>query len=173
MTKTYSSKSNAIRGFRSENPDCEIESLGEYVVQEAGRFFVELPADTVVIGEDEDPALCETCGHELASPNSDCHVADCEANPEYEPELDNEDGPAVGPLRPIKGTGSYKDVPLRRRTTDGGAVSWAWSVFDGMPAGTTRKAAISEAVRVGIAFYTARTQYQKWAHRNDPKPEGK
>ena len=162
MTKTYSSKSNAIRAYLAANEGADRDEVAELVViDQDGKFYVDAAP------------VCEECGHELASPGSDCHNLECEANPEYEPELDNEDGPPVQPLRPIKGTGSYKDVPLRRRTTDGGAVSWAWSVFDGMPAGTTRKDAIAHAVKVGIAFYTARTQYQKWLHRNDPKPEAK
>ena len=180
MTKTYSSKSNALRAYLAANPDCGMdrEELSLYLVNNhmgagTNRWVVVLDHDgqasddDVVSGDEVDPAQCDECGHELASPGSDCHNAECTANPEYEPELET-DVP-IAPLRDIKGTGAYKDVPLRRRTIEAGAVSWAWSVFDAMPAGSKRKAAIAEAVRQGIAFYTARTQYQKWQHRGDAK----
>lgn len=170
MTKTYSSKSNALRGYRSENPDCDLDNdaLREGLTETDGRRTVVIADEDDADPQDDVPS-CDECGHELVSEGSDCHQPECPANPEHEPELDDGEGPVVGPLRDIKGTGAYKDVPLRRRTTEAGAVSWAWSVFDAMPQGTTRKAAIAEAVRRGIAFYTARTQYQKWQHRNDVK----
>lgn len=151
--KTYSSKSNAVRGYRSENPDTPLtnEELRDFAVQkDDGRWCVEGEYGFGVPDEDADDVVSDE-----------------------DEGVENEDGPPVQPLRPIKGTGSYKDVPLRRRSTDGGAVNWAWSVFDSMPADATRKEAIAKAVKVGIAFYTARTQYQRWQHRNDPKPEGK
>lgn len=154
--KTYSSKSNAIRAYLSSLgglSELTREQVAECVVIVDGKFVV----DEAAI---EDELETDKAGDPL------------EDDEDMEAEYDVETDVPVQPLRPIKGTGSYKDVPLRRRTTDGGAVGWAWSVFDRMPETATRKEAIAEAVRVGIAFYTARTQYQKWQHRNDPKPEG-
>jgi hypothetical protein len=54
-------------------------------------------------------------------------------------------------------------VPMLRRSMSGGAVALSHQLFAKLPAGTPRKDAIALAVGHGIAFYTARTQYQRWA----------
>jgi hypothetical protein len=51
-------------------------------------------------------------------------------------------------------------VPMLRRSVSRGVVSKAHALFATLPAGTARKDAIAAAVAQGIAFYTARTQYQ-------------
>lgn len=53
-------------------------------------------------------------------------------------------------------------VPMLRRSVSKGVVGKAHALFATLPAGTTRKDAIAAAVNNGIAFYTARTQYQAW-----------
>lgn len=54
-------------------------------------------------------------------------------------------------------------VPMLRRSVSRGVVGKAKQLFATLPAGTPRKDAIAAAVAQGIAFYTARTQYQAWA----------
>lgn len=51
-------------------------------------------------------------------------------------------------------------VPMLRRSVSKGVVGKVRKLFASLPAGTTRKDAIAAAVAQGIAFYTARTQYQ-------------
>jgi hypothetical protein len=51
-------------------------------------------------------------------------------------------------------------VPMLRRSVSKGVVGKAHTLFAQLPAGTARKDAIAAAVAQGIAFYTARTQYQ-------------
>lgn len=53
-------------------------------------------------------------------------------------------------------------VPMLRRSVSKGVVGKAHKLFASLPAGTTRKDAIDAAVAQGIAFYTARTQYQRF-----------
>ena len=59
--------------------------------------------------------------------------------------------------------GKLQGVPMLRRSVSRGSVHKAHSVFATLPAGTARKDAVAAAVASGIAFYTARTQYQRWA----------
>lgn len=55
-------------------------------------------------------------------------------------------------------------VPVLRRSASGTRpVSLAWSVYSRLPAGTSRRDAVAAAVAQGVAFYTARTQYQRWS----------
>lgn len=54
-------------------------------------------------------------------------------------------------------------VPMLRRSVSRGVVSKAHALFAALPAGTARRDAIAAAVAQGIAFYTARTQYQRFA----------
>lgn len=54
-------------------------------------------------------------------------------------------------------------VPALRRSVAKGSVSQAHALFAKLPAGTSRKDAIAAAVAQGIAYFTARTQYQAWS----------
>lgn len=54
-------------------------------------------------------------------------------------------------------------VPVLRRSVGGCATTRARRVYDTLPGGTPRAAAIAAAVESGIAYYTARTQYQRWS----------
>ena len=54
-------------------------------------------------------------------------------------------------------------VPMLRRSVSRGVVGKAHQLFATLPAGTQRKDAIAAAVASGIAFYTARTQYQRFS----------
>src|SRR5262249_49699245 len=64
----------------------------------------------------------------------------------------------------IKNTKARKE-PTRHyinKSTVEGAVAFCHALFSGLPENTRRKDAIQIAVDKGVAFYTARTQYQKW-----------
>lgn len=52
-------------------------------------------------------------------------------------------------------------TPIRRRSIVAGACSKVWTIASQMP-GARRKDVVAAAVAQGIAFYTARTQYQAW-----------
>lgn len=52
-------------------------------------------------------------------------------------------------------------VPMLRRSVSRGVVGKARELYARLPAGTPRRDAIAAAVAQGIAFYTARTQYQR------------
>lgn len=54
-------------------------------------------------------------------------------------------------------------VPMLRRSVSKGVVAKAHALYASLPAGTKRRDAIAAAVDQGIAFYTARTQYQAWS----------
>lgn len=60
-------------------------------------------------------------------------------------------------------TPRIEGVPmLRRSIKPKGATTRAREFFAALPANTARKDAMLAAVNAGIAFYTARTQYQNW-----------
>jgi hypothetical protein len=74
-----------------------------------------------------------------------------EAVADYENEL----------LGEASATPRVEGIPmLRRSIKPKGATTRARAFFAALPAGTPRKDALDLAVRSGIAFYTARTQYQ-------------
>jgi len=60
--------------------------------------------------------------------------------------------------------GAVEGVPMLRRSVAGTSTAKARALFASLPAGTSRKDALDIAVRAGIAFYTARTQYSRVAH---------
>lgn len=74
-----------------------------------------------------------------------------------------------GPEIARKGAAKARSAPIRHYTNksdaelkeQGGAVKVCWDLFIANPE-MKRKDAIAAAVAKGVAFYTARTQYQKW-----------
>jgi hypothetical protein len=77
----------------------------------------------------------------------------------------------------VKGTNTggmiEEEVPLLRKSQLQNPVEWVWNFFDQQKAKAdakgekiSRKGAIALAVAKGIAFYTARTQYQSWKTAN-------
>lgn len=118
MTKTFSNRSNAVRGFKATNETALSNEILRGMVQELapGRFAVVVP---------------------VSVPDS------------------------VVTMSPLKG------VPMVRRSAREGAVAESHSHFSTYAAkageAMTRKGAVAYAVANGIAFYTARTQYQRWS----------
>jgi len=137
MVTTYSNVANAVRGFRSANADNTLSGteLRAMVAQVApGRFAVVVPAPT--------PVVADVVGYNpallLAAP---AHVVS----------------------KPM-----LKGIPMLRKSAAKGAVAKAHELFGIFAQRTgddmTRKGAIAFAVDNGIAFFTARTQYQRWSH---------
>lgn len=129
--KTYSSKSNAVRGYRTANPDSNLtrEQLNDAVVELDGGFAV-------------DPAKLEP----VVTATRKRHI--------------------------------YKGVPWKRFSDEQeGATSAVRDFFEDYLAEAaedggerpSRKDFIAAAVAEGFAYYTARTQYQRWV--NPPKPK--
>lgn len=124
-TKTYSTKSNALRALKTLHPelvgDLDNKALAErYLAQaEDKTFAIVIPADVKVVKR---------------------HI--------------------------------YKGVQFRRRSVEPeGITSMVHEMFseyqtEAEEAGKelTRKQYIAKAVKDGVAYYTARTQYQKWSH---------
>lgn len=123
---TYSTKSNAIRGFRRQFPDVAAWYGNEFIQSE----FIAPTAQGVVI-EIENVALDQTD-----------HLGE------------------------VAGS-TLVGVPVLRRSAAqvGRPVAKAHALFDTLPADTKRRDAIAAAVDAGIAYYTARTQYQAWSRR--------
>ena len=55
---------------------------------------------------------------------------------------------------------------IRRKSKTKGSVRMAWELFDKHRA-LGRKACVDKAIEAGIAFHTARTQYQAWKKAGD------
>ena len=119
MTKSFSSISNAVRGFRATNTTTLTgPELRNLVVELDGRYWVELAV-----------------------------------TPE----------PVVIAAKSVL----LKGVPMTHSSTMRGAVARAKELFGEYAelAGEdmSRKGAIAHAVANGVAFFTARTQYQVWS----------
>lgn len=129
-TKTYSSKSNALRALKTIHPEL-VGGLDNAALAE--RFLRDLPTDgagsrvwSIVI-----PADVKVVKRHI-----------------------------------------YKGVQFRRRSLEPeGITSMVHEMFDEYQAEReeddkeplTRKQMIARAVRDGVAYYTARTQYQRWS----------
>lgn len=72
------------------------------------------------------------------------------------PEVSQEVTPEIQPEAPAP------VVKERNASTVASPVKRVWEIADSMP-GAKRKEIIAECIAQGIAFYTARTQYQKWS----------
>lgn len=125
-TKTYSSKSNAVRAFKTLHPE--------------------------LVGDQDNKALAGT------------YIRMVQKDDGAEWYIEIPEG-----VRVVK-RHIYKGVQFRRRSVEPeGVTSAVHDMFDEYEAEAeeqgrelTRKQMIARAVRDGVAYYTARTQYQKW-----------
>jgi hypothetical protein len=126
---------------------------------------------------------CPHCGINLDNGVTDFDgMVDCHGSEAAALKLMNHEwsclgcGGEWGPEIARKGAAKARTIPLRHYTNkseptlkeQGGAVKVCWDLFIANP-DMKRKDAIQAAVDKGVAFYTARTQYQKWfkAHNAD------
>lgn len=132
--KTYSTKANARRAAKHE--------LGESAIE--GQHY-----QLVEVGEEI--GFRPMAGNAIAASD----VA--EAGEQVTPQLtaSAEDGAPATEQEPQAAGGK------RNRSTVESPVKQVWAIADSM-VGTSRKNIIAACIEQGIAFYTARTQYQRW-----------
>lgn len=136
--KTYTTKANAIRAAKQAG-----WVPGDYEIIEVGdRFGYRL-------NEAED-----------ASEGKALEVMEQERDETQNPDAPEEqtDAPADEPQREEAPTRVVKE---RNASTIEKPTRKVWEIADSMP-GAKRKDIIAACVAQGIAFFTARTQYQKW-----------
>jgi hypothetical protein len=146
MTKTYSNKSNAIRGFKTLHPEL---AAGKDNAEIAATYLqvVNVPVDANSVSAKDAVSI----GEEPASLKQAWAIVIPEG------------------VRVVK-RHILKGVQFRRRSLQPeGITSMVHEMFDEYQAEAedagkelTRKQMIARAVRDGVAYYTARTQYQKW-----------
>lgn len=141
--KAYSTKSTARRAAKqqfgsdaSEGQHYELVNVGE---QFAFRSLVATVAK-------ETPAV-EAAAPEQVAPASVIDPAEQTEAGQPAPASDDEATP--------------KESKPRNKSTVASPVGRVWAIADSMP-GAKRKDIVAACVEQGIAFFTARTQYQKW-----------
>lgn len=182
---SYSSKSTALRGL-TRHLGVAVERLGETdptsLLEQVGEKWGFYPAkvDAKVFGEDaseEDENLVLCCGH---SHCPECGIHLSNGLLDYDSLVDQHGEKEAFKLqkhewscmgcnaewgKPIDApTSKGRKEPTRHyinKSTVDGAVQVVWDLCNEMP-DARRKDVIATAVEKGVAFYTARTQYQKW-----------
>ncbi len=136
--KTYSSKANARRAAKQQFGSDAIEGQHYELVTVGEQFaFTEL----VTTGAEETPAVEAAAPEQVATASAIDPVAQAEA-------------PASNDATPATET-------KPRKSTVASPVRQVWAIADSIP-GAKRKDIVAACVEQGIAFFTARTQYQKW-----------
>ena len=130
--KLYAAKSSAIRAAKAAG-------LEQYeIIEQDGQFgFRPIEAEDASEGE----AL--------------------EAMEQERDEAQNPDAPEVQADEPQPEEAPAPVVKTRNASTVESPVKRVWAIADSMPE-AKRKDVIAACVAEGIAFFTARTQYQKW-----------
>lgn len=176
----YSSKATAVRGLKRAG--CPDDRINEFLNKDGAKFNFDKDALDAALGlanvSEEDENLILTCGH-AKCPSCGIHLSnglmdfDSLADQKGEKEafkLQTHEWSCMGcnaewgaEIDAPKGAKGRKE-PIRHysnKSTIEGAVSASWDYFDSKPE-QRRKDAIAGAVEIGITYYTARTQYQKW-----------
>ena len=130
--KLYAAKSSALRAAKAAG-------LEQYeIIEQDGQFgFRPIEAEDASEGE----AL--------------------EAMEQERDEAQNPDAPEVQADEPQPEEAPAPVVKTRNASTVESPVKRVWAIADSMPE-AKRKDVIAACVAEGIAFFTARTQYQKW-----------
>lgn len=178
----YSSKATAVRGLTrhlgAAGKDVDLTSL---LFQQNGKWAFDKDAADKAAGladvseEDENLILacghshCPECGTHLSNGLLDFDSLEDQHGAKKAYEMQKHEWSCMGcnaewgkPVEAPKGT--KRGEPTRHyvnKSTVDGAVALCHELFSSMPE-ARRKDAIQAAVDKGVAFYTARTQYQKW-----------
>jgi len=184
----YSSKATALRGLTRylgvaarNNPDLDLKTLVHYDGDANQFYFEQEAADAAVkldVANEEDENLILTCGHSHC-PHCGIHLnnglmdfdslSDQHGGDKAAFKLQKHEWSCMGcngewgAEIQVKGANA-SSAPVRHYTnksTVEGAVALCHSIYSANP-GARRKDAIKLAEDAGVAFYTARTQYQKW-----------
>ncbi len=179
----YSSKSTALRGIARLGMTDKVAAEAHLTKLSNGKFAVDTAAVEQALGikdvSEEDADLILACGHSHC-PSCGVHLSN--GLSDFDGMVDRFGSEALAykngqktewmclacnhefgdPITPKASKGSK--APTRHYTnksTVDGAVSVCWNIYAEHPE-LRRKDAIAAAVEAGVAFYTARTQYQKW-----------
>ncbi len=142
--KAYSTKSTARRAAKQQFGSDAIEGQHFELVTVGEQFAFRALVSTVA---EETPAAEAVAPEQEAAPSVD--DAEAEAG-QPAPASDDEAMPAPA-----------TDSKPRNKSTVASPVRQVWAIADSMP-GAKRKDIVAACVEQGIAFFTARTQYQKW-----------
>lgn len=179
----YSSKSTAVRGLtRHLGAAAEGVDLNALVFQQGGKWAFDKDAADKAAGladvteEDENLILacghshCPECGIHLSNGLLDFDSLEDQHGAKKAYSMQKHQWSCMGcnaewgtPVEAPKGSKS-RGEPIRHYTnksTVEGAVALCHTIYNANP-DARRKDAIQLAVDAGVAFYTARTQYQKW-----------
>ena len=180
----YSSKATAVRGLTRHlgtaarnNPDMDLASLIEQVDGKWG-FYADKADAAVNLDKvsEEDEQLILMCGY-ATCPHCEIHLSN--GLMDFDTMVDRLGGEKAayaqqkhewvcmgcngewGAEIPAPKGAKAPTRHYENKSTVDGAVKVCHDLFDSMP-DARRKDAIQAAVDKGVAFYTARTQYQKW-----------
>lgn len=184
----YSSKATAVRGFVRAYGE-QLDAAKFVVKGDNGKFGYDKDAADAALGmaglSEDDQELkfnyghvnCPHCGIHLSNGVTDFDgMVDCHGSEAAAYKLMKHEWMCLGcngewgaEIEAPKSKGSK--APTRHyenRSTIDGAVAKSHEIYNANP-DARRKDAIQLAVDAGIAFYTARTQYQKWFKANKSK----
>lgn len=158
--KTYKAKSSANRAAKKiEGSIVEQLSSGEWAV-----FASQVQKDSF---DNYGVCNCPNCGIDLDN-GVNTHANEASENTQYARTMklefvclacNTEFGPAV--VRKAKKDTQKQQAKYFNSSTIGSPCKAVWDMAGDMP-GARRKEVIAACVKAGIAFYTARTQYQQW-----------
>lgn len=165
--KTYSSKSNAKRGALTRYSKLDVMvNAADLVYKEIDGKWLALDTNDAQLFDHYGYVECPHCGIELGNGVICNGDEDGEGNTiklekEYEcMACGGQFGDDVAPAKP-----ATKRGPVNERSTISNPCKVVWDIAERMFAEnpeTRRKDVIAECQKAGIAFYTARTQYQLW-----------
>lgn len=180
---SYSSKATAVRGLKRAG--CPDDRIAEFLNKDGDKFSFDKDLLDAALGladvSEEDENLILSCGYSHC-PSCNIHLSngvtdfdgmvDCHGSEAAAYKLMKHEWMCLGCNHEwgnevqvkTKSTGKGGKMPTRHYTnksTIDGAVNASWEYFDSLPE-QRRKDAIAGAVEIGITYYTARTQYQKW-----------
>ena len=144
--KAYSTKSTARRAAKQQFGSDAIEGQHYELVAVGEQFAFRSLVSTVA----EEVPAAEAVAPEPEAPASAIDPVEQAEAGEPAPASDDEAMPAPA-----------TDSKPRNKSTVASPVRQVWAIADSMP-GAKRKDIVAACVEQGIAFFTARTQYQKW-----------
>jgi DNA-directed RNA polymerase subunit RPC12/RpoP len=174
IMKLYTVKSSAHRAAKAAGLTKEqyeiVESDGKFGFKEIEAETAKKPAAPIGAELEQDPYLysCPHCGIDLENGvGPHCQEVNGKEIKHAQFEYvclacNGEFGPAI-PVKAEKAPG--KSIEVKNRSTVERPTKLVWHIADEMSAANPqvrRKDVIAECVSRGIAFYTARTQYQQW-----------
>ncbi len=164
---TYKSKATAKRGFERQFPgidpapyisEVDIGKWGFYPdqVDTTGEAAAEL-------AEQDMPTDLAAPEHQVDAPALVEEGTPHEGHPIPAPPVTSSALEATIADAPSEESAPAAEAPaeVRRKSLDKGAVKHCWEFFNAHP-DLKRKEAVAAMVDKGVAFYTARTQYQRW-----------